>query len=122
MLTTDTGATVHAAQPGPLGGLLQMLASQLTAAGLEVREHQRGSELTEIAATNPRHPGIGRVVIDCEGFLTWERVCRFHTDHDVQAVTHTIRTLLDDHMSQQHQPARPQPSIAEPGSLSESPA
>jgi hypothetical protein len=37
---------------------LQMLATQAKERGLEVREHCRGAELTEIAVTNPQDPRL----------------------------------------------------------------
>jgi hypothetical protein len=95
MLTEGTSADELAAQSCPPGSLLRMLASQLISHDLRVREHVRGGELTEIEATNPRDPQQSRVIIGCDGFLTWERWCRFRTDQDAQAVTHTIVTLLD---------------------------
>jgi hypothetical protein len=59
----------------------------------------RSGELTEIAVVNPRDPGLGRIVMDRDGFFTWERFCNFQTRDDVRAVAQAMAVLLDENMS-----------------------
>jgi hypothetical protein len=79
--------------------LLQQLAEQATEYGLQVRGHRPSGVLTEIAIVNPQDPGLGRVVMSCDGFFTWERFCLFRTADDVRPVAQAIGVLLDENMS-----------------------
>ncbi len=54
------------------GKELAMIAHEIRACGLDVREHYHGNELVEVAVTNPRHPDKGRVSVGCDGRIAWE--------------------------------------------------
>jgi hypothetical protein len=84
----------------PSESLLYLLAQWLKEHSLNVREHWRGNELAEIVVTNPQDPELGRAIISGDGYLTWERNCRFQTTDDARSIGRIIGVLLDENMSQ----------------------
>ena len=86
----------------PPGSLLQILAARVKERGLEIREHWRGGELTEIAVTNPQNAELVWAIMGCDGFFTWERHCKFASADDVRAMTQTISVILDENMRTHH--------------------
>lgn len=59
-------------RPGKPGDLLVAIARELRFRGLEIREYSHGTELVEIAVTDPNNSHRGRVTVGYEGFFTWE--------------------------------------------------
>jgi hypothetical protein len=108
------GTSQDSAVPCPPSTLLGMLAQRLTTLGIDIREHERGGELREIAVINPRDPEKGRVVMGCDGYLTWERWCGFRTGHDAYAVAQAIGVLLDDNISQRFEAGHHRPATVQP--------
>lgn len=94
MLTTSTSTSEPAGQACSPEEFLQEAARALAALGMQVQPYQRGGELREIEVDDPSDPGHGHVVLDREGFLTWERWCPIGTGHDARAAAEMIATLL----------------------------
>jgi anti-sigma regulatory factor (Ser/Thr protein kinase) len=61
--------------PIPRGPLTTVIAPMARAAGMDVLEMtRRPGEVFALAITNPRVPALGRILIDCTGFLEWDRL------------------------------------------------
>jgi hypothetical protein len=81
----------------PSHRLLRILAEQLNARGIQVRELRHGDEVIEIVAINPRDPDrSGRVVIGDEGYLVWESWTDFKTDSDAVTAAEIVHALLTE--------------------------
>ncbi len=69
MIYESKGTSVWASKPGDL---LVAIARELRLRGLDIREYSHGTELVEIAVTDPNNSHWGRVTVGYDGFLTWE--------------------------------------------------
>ena len=78
---------------GP-GGSLRAIADGLSASGLNVREIRHDGDLIEIAVTDPRHPFNGKVVLGCEGWMTWEYDSLIESLAGMEKTKNLIMSLL----------------------------
>jgi hypothetical protein len=73
----------------------EIIAARLGACGLNVRPYTtRDDQVTELEATNPQSPALGRVIIDREGLLTWERWGRMENDAGASEISDMIIGVL----------------------------
>jgi hypothetical protein len=73
---------------------LRAIANGLSANGLNVRNIRHDGDLVEIAVTDPRHPFNGKVVLGCEGWLTWEFDCLIETLAGIEKTRNLVASLL----------------------------
>jgi len=78
---------------GPEASLLA-IASGLGARGLIVRKLRHDDEVIEISVTDPQHPLNGRVVVACEGWLTWEYDCPIESLAEIETTRNLVIRLL----------------------------
>jgi hypothetical protein len=72
-----------------------VIAARLDACGLHVRPYTtRDDEVTDLEVTNPQLPALGRVIIDHEGLLTWERWGRMEDDAGAGEISDMIIGVL----------------------------
>ena len=73
---------------------LRAIASGLSASGLNVREITHDGDLVEIAVTDSRHPYSGKVVLGCEGWMTWEYDSLIESLAGMEKTKNLIMSLL----------------------------
>jgi hypothetical protein len=73
---------------------LRAIADGLSASGLNVRKISHDGDLIEIALTDPLHPFNGKVVLGCEGWLTWEFDCLIESLAGIEKIKNLIMSLL----------------------------
>ena len=82
------------------GALLDVMARELRAGGMEVREHQHGIEVVEIAVTNEQDQSKGRVYVGYDGLVTWEYGGDIETRAGIEKIMRTIIRLLASDVAQ----------------------
>jgi hypothetical protein len=86
------------------GELMGVIAGELRARGMNIREYCRGGVLRELEITNPQDPDKGKVTIGYDGLTTWEFWSRFSHGSEAEKLVNIIAAVLTQNLADESIP------------------